>query len=188
MKHAFVRLLTVLVLFTGGLSFTMAAHETAVPDIIRMSQAGLSDETILTFVRANQIRIELTAEDLVALAEAGVSEDLINALMEYWGAPLAVPAYVAAPYPVSFYSSYYYDPWFYSPWFYHDFFFDFHFGGHLGLAHHGGVHHVGHGFVAGHGSGGHHGGIHGSAGHHSAVHTRRGASDIGRHTGVQHAS
>lgn len=51
----------------GGLSFAQAAHETTVSDIIRMFQAGVSDETILTFLSVQEIRIELTAEDVVAV-------------------------------------------------------------------------------------------------------------------------
>ena len=74
MRERLVHLLIASVLLTGGLSLAQAAHETTVSDIIRMSQAGVSDETILTFLRVQEISIELTADDVVALSDAGVSK------------------------------------------------------------------------------------------------------------------
>ena len=195
MSERLVHLLIASVLLTGGLSFAQAVHETTVSDIIRMSQAGVGDETILTFLLAKESLIELTAEDVVALSDAGVSEYLINALIELMGPSLPlvvegppVEAYpLGAQYPASFYVSYYHEPWFYPALFYHDFFFETH--GH--------DHHRGHHSRSGHHTRAHHHDEdHVIVGHHKDVYLahrgapaahRFGRGHVGRHGSIPSA-
>jgi hypothetical protein len=69
-----------------------------VTDVISMSQSRLSDSVIITQIRTNGVAQQLQAPDLVALSNAGVSDNVIQAMQS---APLAT-AVVApvAPVPV----------------------------------------------------------------------------------------
>jgi len=51
-------------------------------DVVQLSQAGYSDEDILDLVRATDSRFVLDADSLVALKEAGVSDRVIQGLLE----------------------------------------------------------------------------------------------------------
>jgi len=53
-----------------------------VPDVISMAQAGVSDSVIATHIRANGVARRPTSEDLVALSNAGVSEQTIMAMQQ----------------------------------------------------------------------------------------------------------
>lgn len=55
---------------------------TLVDDVIRMTQAGVNDETILDFIRKSDERPEVTADDLIALTDAKVSKDVIKAVID----------------------------------------------------------------------------------------------------------
>lgn len=80
-------------------------------DVIAMTQAGLSDEVIITHIRANGVAQALAVNDLIGLRNVGVRDSVINAMQQtpprslppnsLYGAPNAVyaPAY-AAPGPV----------------------------------------------------------------------------------------
>lgn len=176
-RFVYILIFTAVFLGSGFLSPVWAAHETTVSDIIRMARAGLTDQTIMTFLRVLKVQITLTPKDISTLAEAGVEESLINALIELMGAPSPVvqevPSIPAEPekeqYPVNFYRSSYSTPWFNPRWFYHDLFFGLssnphHIGGIHGIVHHNPVLQpsLGHGLLdhpveLGHGVGGHHG-------------------------------
>ena len=51
-------------------------------EVVRMSNAGMRNETIIAYVRARQSRLEaeLTADDLIELRRAGVDESVIQYL------------------------------------------------------------------------------------------------------------
>lgn len=53
-----------------------------VPDVISMTQAGLSDSVIATHIRANGVAQRPTADDLVTLSKAGVTEQAIMAMQQ----------------------------------------------------------------------------------------------------------
>ena len=77
-------------------------------DVAQMTAAGLSDDVIVTHVHRHGFAGLLTATDLVALKQAGVSDRVINALQQppvVAAAPPPVvpgPAYVVEPVPVPF--------------------------------------------------------------------------------------
>ncbi|MDP0499205.1 MAG: hypothetical protein Q7P63_03810 [Verrucomicrobiota bacterium JB022] len=50
--------------------------------VIALSKAGLSDETILTAIRQSDADFELEADELIALREAGVSANVIEAMQQ----------------------------------------------------------------------------------------------------------
>jgi hypothetical protein len=49
-------------------------------DVVEMTRAGLSDETILAYVRARRIRLDadVSADDLIRLRQSGVSENVVR--------------------------------------------------------------------------------------------------------------
>ena len=149
-------------------------------DVVQMTRAGLSDDTIVAYVRSRRARLgaDLSADDLIQLRRAGVSENVVRYIAGVTGVRVdekELSAEVEAqpdedvPYGDGSlydggYWGYPYPYWYaYSPYF---------FGGviirgggfHRGFRHR--SFHSGH-FSGGHGhfSGGHGGGGHGHGGH-----------------------
>lgn len=123
--------LLALLLAGTGSAFLYAANDTTVADIIAMSQAHVSDATILLFVEKNQICLPLSADDLAAMREAGLSRLLIDNLVDRMADCQAdgLVAYDAPPvdgygYPPGFYSSYCYPGYYAFSGFPGYFFFD----------------------------------------------------------------
>jgi hypothetical protein len=56
---------------------------TLIDDVVRMSQAGVNDEAIIEFIQKSDARIDVTADDLIALTDAKVSKDVIKAVIDY---------------------------------------------------------------------------------------------------------
>src|SRR5262249_50783428 len=56
-------------------------------DVVRMSHAGISDDSIIAYVRARMPRLshDLTPEDLGSLQQAGVSENVVRFIAESTG-------------------------------------------------------------------------------------------------------
>jgi len=91
-------------------------------EIREMSAKGVSEATILTAVRASRAVYQLSAQDISALQEAGVSQAVIDYLLK-------TPELYKAERRV--YRTYYYSP---PPpyWYWHD---SFWYGGHYGWHH-----------------------------------------------------
>jgi hypothetical protein len=96
-----------------------AVQRNVVDEVIRMSRAGVAEETILDYVDRNDHRTVVTGDDVIAMTEARVPKSVIKAVVDSsdnrrddrdrgYVAPRVV---LAAPY----YG--YYDP-FYSPFWY----------------------------------------------------------------------
>ncbi len=74
-----------------------------VQDVVKLKQAGLSDDVILSQVRNSGATYNLTAEQIISLKQAGVAETVIKALISGSGtaavvtAPPVAPASVAPP-------------------------------------------------------------------------------------------
>jgi hypothetical protein len=84
-----------------------------VDDVIRMAQAGVSDDAIIDFVRNTREPFDINADDLIAMTNAHVSERVMKYVQEeaaarrdYNRRETRSTVYVA-PYP------YYYDPFYY---------------------------------------------------------------------------
>ncbi len=60
-------------------------------DVVRLSQAGYSDEQIIELLDDTGARFQLEADSLVTLKEAGVSESVIQALIK--ASPTAPASY-----------------------------------------------------------------------------------------------
>ncbi len=117
-----------------------------VNDVIRMAQAGVSDEAIVSYVRNLREPFDVSADDLIAMTDAHVSQAVVKVVVdEAAGWKDREPAreretatrrtvYVTAPY----YDPWYYDPFFYGPRVSFGFGFGFHRGfvGFRGRRHH----------------------------------------------------
>jgi len=78
-------------------------------DVLLLAQSGISDRTIMTFLKVRRLDFVLDAEGIQQLREAGVSEDIIQYLLNYAYAPISVPQ--TYDIPISYntsYPSYYY--------------------------------------------------------------------------------
>ena len=129
-----------------------AVQRNAVDEVIRMTRAGVAEDTILDYLEKTDARIIVTGDDIIAMTDAHVSKAVIKAVVDAadsrrndrnyrdrgYVAPRVV---VAAPYYYDPY--YYYDPFWYRP----SFSLGFSFGGY--------------GYRGGHFGGGYRGGHHG---------------------------
>jgi hypothetical protein len=123
-------------------------RHTVIDDVIRMSQAGVSDESIIRFIHQSRDRYVLNADTIIALNEAHVSKAVIDAMMDGsydrgdrrdGDRVVQERVYVqAAPYYgyYGYYDPYWYDPFWYAP----RLSIGFGFGGHFGGGHFGGGH------------------------------------------------
>jgi uncharacterized membrane protein YgcG len=59
-----------------------ALDRNVIDDVVKMTKAGVSDESIVTFVQAVKDDFEVTADDVIKLTEAGASKNVIKALVE----------------------------------------------------------------------------------------------------------
>jgi len=78
-----------------------AAAPSPVDSVIQSVKAGLSENLIIRTLKRDNKPIDLTTADLVKLKNAGVSENIINVMLDPASAPAAAPApaAVAAPPP-----------------------------------------------------------------------------------------
>jgi hypothetical protein len=103
--------------FLAGLPLALAAQVTK-EDIKKLAAAGISDEVILSYVKANGGVAKLSAEDVVELKQAGASEKLLTAvLINAPAAPAAAPAPVQRTYSAPATTTTVYDsaPYYYPP-------------------------------------------------------------------------
>jgi hypothetical protein len=103
---------------------------TVIDDVIRMSQAGVSDDAIIKFVRASRDNYVVNADVIIALTNAKVSKAVLDAVMDSASMrdddrgdnrdddrPAATNVYVRpyagyGPYDYPYYA---YDPFWYAP-------------------------------------------------------------------------
>jgi len=112
----------------------LAAGQVSKEDIKKLTAAGISDEVILSYVKANGGVAKLSAEDVVELKQAGASEKLLTSILsnsspaEQRAVPQPAPSAPAPtptngdsmPYyytPATVYSDYYYPSSYYYPYY-----------------------------------------------------------------------
>lgn len=99
-----------------------AVQRNVVDEVIRMTHAGVSVDTMLDYVSRTDARVSVTGDDVIAMSDARVPKEVIKAVVDASGhngnyrdrgyvAPRVV---VASPY-YGYYDPYYYDPFFYGP-------------------------------------------------------------------------
>ena len=101
-----------------------AVQRNAVDEVIRMTRAGVAEDTILDYLEKTDARVIVTGDDIIAMNDAHVSKAVIKAVVDAadsrrndrnfrdrgYVAPRVV---VSAPYYYDPY--YYYDPFWYRP-------------------------------------------------------------------------
>jgi len=95
--------LAAVLLLAGGANIARAqALPPGVQDVVKLTQAGISDDVILTQIRNNAAIYNLTADQIILLKNQGVSQPVIKALMTGGAAaiPAPGPAPVALPSPM----------------------------------------------------------------------------------------
>jgi len=101
-----------------------AVQRNAVDEVIRMTRAGVAEDTILDYIERTDARIIVTGDDVIAMNDAHVSKAVIKAVVDaadsgrndrsYRDRSYVAPrVVVAAPYYYDPY--YYYDPFWYRP-------------------------------------------------------------------------
>jgi hypothetical protein len=127
------RLIPLFVLFLAVASAPLFALDTRaarspqnlIDDVIRMSQAGVSDEAIISFVVHAREPFDVTADDVIAMTKANVSTAVVKAVVDEAAARkdddrprTEVAPAEAEPYFYPFYPYIYYDPYWYMPHYY----------------------------------------------------------------------
>jgi hypothetical protein len=94
------------------------AGAATIPDVIALSKAGLSDDVIVSHIKANGVAAPLRSDDLITLSSNGVSDAVIKAMQN----PPLPPTYVApASRPVVIEEHHYVvpPPYYCDPWYPH---------------------------------------------------------------------
>jgi len=150
MKHRIIQAVAALFLVLVAAPL-FAVQRNAVDEVIRMTRAGVAEDTILDYLEKTDARIIVTGDDIIAMTDAHVSKAVIKAVVDaadshrndrsYRDRAYVAPrVVVAAPYYYDPY--YYYDPFWYRP----SFSLGFSFGGYgYRGGHYGGGHRGGHG-------------------------------------------
>ena len=124
MVHAFAALFLLI-----AAAPLFAVQRNVVDEVIRMTRAGVAEETILDYIDKNDRRIVVTGDDVIAMTEARVPKSVIKAVVDasdssrdYRGRDRdrsdVAPRVVVAPYfgyGYGYYNPYYYDPFWYGP-------------------------------------------------------------------------
>lgn len=139
-------------IFTAGLGIAQAGTlQISLEDILFLTKRGVSDETVLVFLKTREIGFIPNAEDIDKLLASGVSQEAIRYILRQT-ATYSTPSYsYRTTTYVDLYPPYYYTPYYsgtsvylrYSsypyPWF-----GNYYGGVHYASLHHRGVHHLGH--------------------------------------------
>ena len=84
--------------FWLGVSGVQARNEAALGDIFKLQKAGLSEETIVAYIKSKDLRYDLSADDAIALRNQGMPAGILTALLASGGgAVISIPSTVQAP-------------------------------------------------------------------------------------------
>ncbi|HEY3056721.1 MAG TPA: hypothetical protein VGK31_12395 [Thermoanaerobaculia bacterium] len=117
MKRAFI----LLFLVSTPLFALDRTRRTIVDDVIRMSQAGVSEDAIIAFVVHTRDDFEVTADDVIAMTNAHVSKEVIKAMVDEADARKNRRRREVDRDDDDFFFPYfnpYYDPWWFMPRYY----------------------------------------------------------------------
>lgn len=150
MKRHF--LIALLLCFAAVPLFAARRTTNIVDDVIRMQKAGVAEDEIIAFVHKGESRMDVTADDMIALHDAGVSRNVIKAVLDESSArgerregyrrDDGYHRDYAYSYNPGYYYGYYGVPYFYDPYWYDPYWygwgprvsvgFNFGFGGYWG--------------------------------------------------------
>lgn len=77
--------------------------------IIELSKSGVSDDVIISQIKATQSTFLLSNEEIIALKQAGVSDNVINFMVQ---TGIEIPRGIIIEPPVRIRYYYHYDPWY----------------------------------------------------------------------------
>lgn len=118
-------LLALLLIFAAVPLFAVGRGTNVVDDVIRMQKAGVAEDEIVAFVHKGQSRFDIGADDMIALHDAGVSRNVIKAILDEADArgerrdgdgyrhDYAYSYSAPRVYYGGYYSPYFYDPYWY---------------------------------------------------------------------------
>jgi hypothetical protein len=105
-----------LVLMTAPL---FAVQRNAVDEVIRMSKAGVAEETMLDYLAKTDAKVVVTGDDIIAMTDANVPKSVIKAVVDAAGARRDYRDRSYSSPRVVVTSPYYYDPYYsYDPFWY----------------------------------------------------------------------
>lgn len=96
--------------------FAFNTNRRLVDEVIRMSRAGVADDAIVEYVVHANGRFDVTAGDVIAMTNAGVSSRVIRVMVNESGSRI-VPQRASAEEPMPPYLNFY-DPWWFLPRYY----------------------------------------------------------------------
>jgi hypothetical protein len=101
-----VRVLTATVVLFVSLVTSLAQSgqpwPEGVPDIVKLAQANVSDATIVAYIQNTGLHYNLNAGEIIMLKQQGLSDQVLNAMLQNPVAtaqpcPAVLPAYVVQP-------------------------------------------------------------------------------------------
>src|SRR6266568_9538694 len=123
-------LVALLLTFAAVPLFAARRGTNIVDDVVRMQKAGIAEDEIIAFVHKGESRLDVTADDMIALPDAGVSRAVIKAILDesdargerrdgdrYRGRDYGY-AYAAPSFAYGYYGGYYGVPYYYDPFWY----------------------------------------------------------------------
>jgi hypothetical protein len=123
MKHRIIQAVAALFLVVVAAPL-FAVQRNAVDEVIRMTQAGVAEDTILDYLEKTDARIVVTGDDVIAMTDAHVSKAVIKAVVDaadsrrndrsYRDRGYVAPRVVVST-PYYYDPYYYYDPFWYRP-------------------------------------------------------------------------
>ena len=72
---------TLSLILMGDSPCVQAANLTAVNEVTKLKNAGLSDDTIVGYINSKNFNYDLSADDIVALQQQGISQTVLNAML-----------------------------------------------------------------------------------------------------------
>src|SRR2546423_10557038 len=75
-------LVALLLTFAAVPLFAARRSTNIVDDVVRMQKAGVTEDEIIAFVHKGESRLDVNADDMLALHDAGVSRAVIKAILD----------------------------------------------------------------------------------------------------------
>lgn len=92
MKSRFALLACILTAFNVTYSQTSPREPITNSDIISMAQAGIGEHTIIIAIERGPVRLDTSAQALIALKKAGLSDQVLNAVLSAGKSSVGTPA------------------------------------------------------------------------------------------------
>lgn len=95
MRRSILGFTTAFLLIAAAPLFGLATN--IIDDVIKMTRASVDQETIVAFIQGEKQAFDVTADDMIAMANAHVSDKVVQALLDRSAALKQTPAQAVAP-------------------------------------------------------------------------------------------